>query len=179
MLLGLVCWLVFVELSWFIGLIMCVVVNEQGYLVFVEWVDGLGVVCFYVLFGVRELLYSFLVGKVIFVTMFEDEVCVVVVGIGLSCWIWWMIMIVEEFFDDLQVIRCRGFAVDDEEDVAGVFCIGALFYDHRGRCAGALSATGIKLDLSTRRIEELGGAVEDAAAAVTRALGGHPPAAAG
>ena len=54
--------------------------------------------------------------------------------------------------------RCRrlGFAVDDEEDAEGVFCVGAAFFGHDGSCAGAVSVTGIKGDLPAWRIDELG-----------------------
>ena len=77
---------------------------------------------------------------------------------------------------DLVVTRQRGYAVDDEEDVEGVFCVGAAFFDHTGRCAGALSGTGIKTDLPAGRVEELGGAVRRYADRVTQQMGGRAPA---
>jgi IclR family acetate operon transcriptional repressor len=76
---------------------------------------------------------------------------------------------------DLEITRRRGYAIDDEEDAEGVFCVGAPFFDHAGRVAGALSATGIKRDLPAHRIEELGLRVRAGADQVTSLIGGTLP----
>jgi IclR family acetate operon transcriptional repressor len=73
---------------------------------------------------------------------------------------------------ELEAVRRRGWAVDDEEEVEGVFCVGAPFFDHTGGCAGALSVTGIKHDLPGWRIAEMGSLVNGRADEVSRLLGG-------
>ena len=77
----------------------------------------------------------------------------------------------EALLSDLVLVRNRGFAVDDEEDAEGVFCVGAPFFDHRGNCAGAISVTSIKLDLSNDRILEIGNVVRSHADQVSELLG--------
>jgi IclR family acetate operon transcriptional repressor len=56
-----------------------------------------------------------------------------------------------------------------------VFCVAAPFFDHAMQCAGALSATGIKLDLPAWRLEELGLTVRAHADRLTAQLGGIAP----
>ena len=68
----------------------------------------------------------------------------------------------------------RGYAIDDEEDCEGVFCVGAAVYDRSGECVAALSGTGLKLNRPTWRVDELGVAIRDAADQLTLALGGTP-----
>jgi IclR family acetate operon transcriptional repressor len=75
---------------------------------------------------------------------------------------------------DLEVSAGRGYAIDDEEDCEGVFCVGAAVYDRTGECVAALSGTGLKLNRPTWRVDELGVAVRDAADQLTLALGGTP-----
>jgi IclR family transcriptional regulator, acetate operon repressor len=74
--------------------------------------------------------------------------------------------------DNLAVARRLGFAVDDEEDAEGVICVGAAFFGHDRTCAGAVSVTGIKGDLPTWRINEIGHTVRRYADRVSADLGG-------
>jgi IclR family acetate operon transcriptional repressor len=73
---------------------------------------------------------------------------------------------------NLAQVRSNGFAIDDEEDAEGIFCLGASFFGHDGAVAGAVSVTGIKGDLPAWRINELGQAVRRAADQVSEILGG-------
>ena len=72
---------------------------------------------------------------------------------------------------ELATVRRRGYAVDDEEDAEGVFCVGSAVADHGGHCVGAISVTGLKLDLPPWRIEQLGQTVRDHAARISAELG--------
>ena len=65
---------------------------------------------------------------------------------------------------DSTTVRRRGYAIDDEEDNDGVFCVGSAVVDHSGSCLGAISVTGLKLDLPAWRVERLGEAVREHAA---------------
>lgn len=54
----------------------------------------------------------------------------------------------------------------------GVFCVGAPVFDHNGDCVGAISVTGIKHDLPSWRIAEIGQVVREHADEMSRLLGG-------
>ncbi len=56
-----------------------------------------------------------------------------------------------------------------------MFCVASALFDHRGACAGAVSATGVKTDLPAWRIQELGQTVRAHAEQITGLLGGRPP----
>jgi IclR family transcriptional regulator, acetate operon repressor len=72
---------------------------------------------------------------------------------------------------DLATVRRRGYAIDDEEDNEGVFCVGSAVLDHAGGCLGAISVTGLKLDLPAWRIEQLGETVREHALRISAELG--------
>jgi IclR family acetate operon transcriptional repressor len=75
---------------------------------------------------------------------------------------------------ELELSAARGYTIDDEEDAEGVFCVGAAVYDRSGECVAAISGTGLKLNRSTWRMDELGLAIREAADQITLALGGLP-----
>jgi len=161
------------ELATETGLTTRAAVVDAGYPVFVERVDGPGTVRFHTPLGRRELPHASSAGKAILATMPEPQVRELVADSGLPRRTRHTIVDVDELLADLAVTRERGYALDDEEDVDGVFCVGAAFFDHTGRCAGALSGTGIKTDLPPGRVDELGQALRRYADRVTRQMGGR------
>jgi IclR family transcriptional regulator, acetate operon repressor len=147
-------------------------VTDQNRPLFIERVDAPGVVRFHTPLGVPELPHTSSAGKAILACLEDDAVRALAAEAGLPRRTRKTIVQVEDLIADLHVTRRRGYAVDDEEDVEGVFCVGAAFTDHTGRCAGAISATGIKVDLSPRQVDDLGRYVRRAADRVTVQLGG-------
>jgi IclR family acetate operon transcriptional repressor len=79
---------------------------------------------------------------------------------------------VSAILENLERVRVEGYATDDEEEAEGVCCVGAAFFDHQGKCAGALSVTGLKVDVPLREIQCLGTIVKEHAERMTSLLGG-------
>jgi len=151
-----------------------VAISDQGYPVFVDRVDGPGSVRFHTPLGQRELPYASAAGKAILSAMDSDGIRRMCAETGLAPRTAHTITDVDTLLDNLAVARRLGFAVDDEDDAEGVFCVGAAFFGHDGSCAGAVSVTGIKGDLPTWRINELGRTVRRYADQVSGMLGGSP-----
>lgn len=149
-------------------------IADRGWPVFVERVDGPGSVRFHTALGRRETPHVSSAGKAILAELSDDEVREVVGEAGLIPHTRNTITSLEALFADLEVVRRRGYAVDDEEDAEGVLCVGAAFFDHAGRCTGALSTTCIKVDMPSWRIEEIGRVVREHADVLTQRLGGQP-----
>jgi len=177
--LGQLCRPVLHALSTRTGLTTRAAANDAGQPMFVERVDAPGAIRFYTPLGVPELAHVSSAGKAILAELGDDEVAALVATTGLTRRTRKTITSLPELLADLAATRRRGYAVDDEEDVEGVFCVGAAFFDHTGACAGAISATGIKRDLPPRAVEDLGQAVRAAANSVTDQLRGTPQRAAG
>ena len=151
-----------------------VAISDDGYPVFLDRVDGPGSVRFHTPLGQRELPYASAAGKAILSAMDEEGIRRMCAATGLAPRTAHTITDVDTLLDNLAVARRLGFAVDDEEDAEGVFCVGAAFFGHDGSCAGAVSVTGIKGDLPTWRINELGRTVRRYADEVSGMLGGSP-----
>jgi IclR family acetate operon transcriptional repressor len=73
--------------------------------------------------------------------------------------------------EDLDRIRRRGYAVEDEEHVPGVRSVAAPIFGDFGLVAAGIGLCGPKQRLSRARMRQLGLLVQEAAARVSRACG--------
>ncbi|MGH9019474.1 MAG: IclR family transcriptional regulator [Acidimicrobiales bacterium] len=160
------------DLSAETGLTARLAVNEDGFPVFVERIDGEGSIRFHAPLGQREEPHATAAGKAILAQMTDDQVRDVIEVTGMAAHTSRTIVDVAVLLDDLARVRVEGYATDDEEEADGVFCVGAPFFDHQGRCAGALSVTGLKVDVALREVQRLGGVVRSHADHLTALLRG-------
>jgi IclR family transcriptional regulator, acetate operon repressor len=145
---------------------------DDGFPVFIERVDGPGSVRFHTPLGQREMPHASAAGKAILATMTKDQVRDLCAQTGLRRRTGHTITDLASLLENLAMVRSNGFAIDDEEDAEGIFCLGAAYFGHDGAVAGAVSVTGIKGDLPAWRINELGQAVRRTADRVSEILGG-------
>jgi len=71
----------------------------------------------------------------------------------------------------LDIIRQRGYSIDDEEISEGLRCIGVPVWNHEGRCVAGISIAGPKVRMEDDKIAELARSVMGAAEAISRKLG--------
>jgi IclR family acetate operon transcriptional repressor len=72
---------------------------------------------------------------------------------------------------ELDRVRERGYAVDDEENERNIRCVGSAIHDHRGRPVGAISVSALTVELSLDAAHGLGPRVMAAARSLSQALG--------
>ncbi|MFJ6215877.1 IclR family transcriptional regulator [Streptomyces sp. NPDC092296] len=161
------------ELSRATGLASRVAVPEAGHAVVIDQVDLEHGSRLDLRMGTRELPHCSGLGKALLAAMPEEEGRALVHRTGLPRRTSRTITDEDTLFAHLRDVRASGYALDDEEDAEGIFCIGSPLLDHRGRVAGAISITGLKLDLPGWRFQELGRQVRDAAQRISVSLG-HP-----
>ncbi|HUF87724.1 MAG TPA: IclR family transcriptional regulator C-terminal domain-containing protein [Thermohalobaculum sp.] len=76
---------------------------------------------------------------------------------------------------ELEEIRRRGHAVDDEEHALGLRCVAAPVFDETGWAVAAISVSGPGPRIPAERLPALGQMVAQAALEATREYGGTPP----
>ena len=170
--LGEICRPVLAELADLTKMTSRVAISDDGYPVFIERVDGPGSIRFHTPLGQREVPHASAAGKAILSTMPVTQIRTICTSSGMVARTAHTITDIDSLLANLTVARADGFAVDDEEDAEGIFCVGAVFFGHDGACAGAVSVTGIKGDLPAWRVNELGRTVRRYADQVSELLGG-------
>ncbi|NIK58409.1 IclR family transcriptional regulator [Kribbella shirazensis] len=121
--------------------------------------------------GFRELPHCTGLGKALLSTMDDAAVSALIARTGLPRRTTKTITDEAALRAHLDDIRGLGYAVDDEEDAEGVFCIGAPLFGAGNTCVGAISITGLKLGQPSWRYAELGRVVRDTAARISVGLG--------
>lgn len=144
---------------------------ESGHAVVIDQVGGGDVRRADLRMGTRELPHSTGLGKAILAALPADEARRLIDEVGLPQRTGHTITEVTSLLAHLAEIREAGYAIDDEEDAEGVFCIGAPVRGHEGTCVGAISITGLKPDQPAWRYQELGRLVRDSARRVSADLG--------
>lgn len=81
----------------------------------------------------------------------------------------------EALNSEMERIRTRGWAVDDEERTIGMRCVAAPVFNQSGEAVAGLSLSGPSVRVTPDRDEEYGKIVRAAADAVTEAIGGTRP----
>lgn len=140
--------------------------------VVVARVDGRSGVKFDLQMGQRELLHSSGVGKAMLSTLDDERAQAI---LGPAPWARRTASTIRDaqrLLPDLNRVRERGFAVDDEEDAEGIICIGAPVLNGQGSCLGAISVTRIKAGMTREGVSDLGSVVRQHAQALTAQLRG-------
>lgn len=71
----------------------------------------------------------------------------------------------------LRDVARRCYAVDDQENVLGVRCVGAPIFDRKGNVVAAISMSGLAVHITDFRLRELTDPLLHAAAAISERLG--------
>ena len=112
-------------------------------------------------------------GKVLLADLSRERVEAIIAERGLAAYTPQTITDPGELEADLELIRRRGYAVDNEEYDEGLRCIGAPVRDHSGHVVAALGIGGPVTRITPERVEELGALVMTAARGLSRRLGAH------
>ncbi|MDD4570209.1 MAG: IclR family transcriptional regulator [Tepidanaerobacteraceae bacterium] len=115
-------------------------------------------------------LHASAVGKAILA--FADEQFVdEVIGRGLVKYTPKTITDSQKLLQHLKMIKNRGYAVDDEENEAGIRCIGATVFDYTGKIVGAISVSGPTVTVMSENVEEIAKNVVHCAKKISRRMG--------
>jgi IclR family transcriptional regulator, acetate operon repressor len=152
-------------------------VLDEAFAVIIGRVDGPGIIRFQSNLARLELPHCSAIGKALLSHLPEAGVRELVARTGLPARTATTITDVEQLLVELERVRKLEFAVDDEEDSEGVFCVGSSVVDHRRVCVAAISITGLKLTLPADGIDGLGDVVRRYAREISAKLGAVPSAA--
>ena len=121
--------------------------------------------------GVRKGLHCTSQGKAMLSALPEEQRNAIVAEIDLPALTKKTITDRRRLKAELKLTAGRGFAIDEEEIVMGVRCVGAPIIDPRGIMRGAISIAGPVFRMTRERVEQLGPEVAAAARRVGAQLG--------
>jgi IclR family acetate operon transcriptional repressor len=143
--------------------------------VFVAQVECTEVMRMVVQLGSRGAVHASGVGKSLLSALPEKEAMAIIKRTGLKAYTPNTIKSPSAFARELGLIRRRGYAIDDEEQTAGLRCVASNIYDEYGEAVGAISISGPAVRVTNDRIPQLSAAVMEAVDRITHAIGGRRP----
>jgi DNA-binding IclR family transcriptional regulator len=158
------------ELATQVGLSARLAVFQHDAAVSVDRVDVPAHVHIDLRMGAREMLHSTGIGKAMLASLPDNEV-ERIASAGLPRRTPHTITDRDALRAEIKEIRRVGYAVDDEEDAEGIFCVGSGVRDDSGACVAAISVTGLKTGGVADRYDEIGGALRAAARQISEQLG--------
>ncbi|MCW2763140.1 MAG: IclR family transcriptional regulator [Marmoricola sp.] len=120
--------------------------------------------------GTRQPLHCTAVGKAVLADMSDDAIDEVV-AMGLPPRTPQTRTTRTALLADLEIVRSRGFAVDDGENEVGIRCIGAAIKDGTASVVAAISVSGPDGRVTRDRVDEIGSKVTAIAIEISRRLG--------
>lgn len=150
-------------------------VEDEGDVVFIAQVESHAPMRAFYRPGRRGPLHASGIGKAIISTWSDGQIGRQLGGRQLPHFTDRTLHNLPELLADIQRIRARGWAIDDEEHTVGMRCIAAPIFNEYGEPAAGISISGPAVRLPASRLEALGPAVRQAADELTGAMGGRRP----
>jgi IclR family KDG regulon transcriptional repressor len=146
-------------------------VMEGLEIVYIDKVDNDQAVKMRSRIGTRGYLHSTAVGKSMLAFLPEAERSKTLEKLQLVPLTKHTIIDPAKFRVNLERIRERGFAVDDEENELGIRCVGVPVFDHAGHIAGAVSISGWTITMTQDRLPQLASLLQNACMKISQELG--------
>jgi DNA-binding IclR family transcriptional regulator len=149
------------------------VVFDEPYVVYLDKVDSPSAVRMHSRIGGRMPLYCTAAGKAMLAWL-PDEVVERVLALPTPGRTPSTLTSAAAVRKDLQLIRERGWSLDDVENEPEIRCVGAAVFDRSGAVVAACSLSGPDQRITPARARELGPRIRAAADAIGRRLGAAP-----
>jgi IclR family acetate operon transcriptional repressor len=121
--------------------------------------------------GETDSWHATSLGKALLAAMTEAEAGEILSGLQFTAFTPNTITSAKDILRDLEGVKTRGYAIDDEESVEGLRCVGAAIHNHDGDPSYALSVSGPKSRMPYARIQEIGTMLAQSARELSRNLG--------
>lgn len=154
-----------------LGLTSHLGVLDGDQVVYIEKMDVFSNVRMYSQIGVRVHAYSCSLGKCLLSNFSANQIRKIMANCSFMRFTKKTLGSVDELLADLDKVRSRGWAIDDEEAEIGHRCIGAPIYDYRGDIIAAISASGPTSILTEDRIESVAQYVRKQALEISKSMG--------
>jgi IclR family acetate operon transcriptional repressor len=153
------------------GLTVHLAVLDHNEAVYVEKVEGQGFIKMDTWIGRRMDVHTTAVGKALVAYLAPNEAEGIIKDKGLSRRTPKTIVSLPRLMRDLERVRSRGYAVDDEENNLGARCVAAPVFDSLGRVVAALGLSGTTAQIDRASLPGVAEAAKRAAREISLHLG--------
>lgn len=142
----------------------------QGGLVYIAKIDGPASYQMRSRVGDAIPLWSTAIGKAVLAALDESSSRSLIATAALQRRTARTIMSKEALWEQIEVIRKRGWSVDDEENEPHIRCVGSVLRDGHGRTIGGVSCSGLDHEMTRERLQEVAPLVVDTVRQISEKL---------
>jgi IclR family acetate operon transcriptional repressor len=150
-------------------------VIDQGQVIFVSQVETHEPIRAFFRPGTRGPIHASGIGKALLAFMPWSQVEALVARAPFHAFTEKTITSRETLIAEIETIRARGWAVDDEEGTPGMRCVAAPIFNQLGEAVAGISVSGPAFRVTPPRDAEYGALVHAAAEEITGTIGGQRP----
>ena len=147
------------------------VIREGNNIVYIDKVEADNTIRMASTIGRRSPLYCTSVGKAILAQLSDKEVEKIWNSSKIEKLTKFTITNLEDMKKELEKIRQKGYAIDNEENELGVRCIGVPVFNRFGEVEGAISISGPTIRVTEDRVEGFAKEVVKYAGLISKELG--------
>lgn len=151
-------------------------IEDGGEIVFISQVESHVALRAFFRAGSRAAIHASGVGKALLAQLSDERVKQILHKRGLAKFTDQTLVAPADLFRQLDEVRRRGWAVDDEERNLGMRCVAAPIFNEYGEAIAAVSVSGPTVRMTPERAAEFGPQVARAAQEITSSIGGQKPA---
>jgi DNA-binding IclR family transcriptional regulator len=145
-------------------------VRDDNCIVYIDKVEGREPIRLATGVGWRSQIYSTGLGKAILAYL-PQQALDSIVARGLQPCTPKTLVTRDALLRELESVRSRGYAVDNEENELGVRCVGAPVFDHTGSVVAAMSVSGTTFQIPRKGSAAIGRIVHAATSELSEAFG--------
>ena len=146
-------------------------VENNGEVVYLDKAEGTSAVRFAAELGTRRPIYCTGLGKAILATHTDTKVREIIKRNRLTPFTENTITTYNELLEELEAIRERGYAIDNQECVKDIFCVAAPIYGTSDKPIAAISIATNASSMDARKLEKLSVLISENALKISRRLG--------
>ncbi|AGB42406.1 transcriptional regulator [Halobacteroides halobius DSM 5150] len=147
---------------------------DQGEVLYIDKVKSPETITMASQIGARGPIHCTGVGKAMAAYLAETEVDKIIKKKGMPKQTENTITDPREFKEHLDLVKERGYAIDEIENEAGIRCIAAPIFDYDGDVVAAVSVSGPTMRVTKERISELAKQVRETGLQISYRLGYNP-----
>jgi len=150
-------------------------VADEGEVVVLTQVESREIMRAITKVGGRAPMVTSGLGKAILSTYADEDVAAIIRRHGMKRLTPKSLVRAGDLREALEQSRRDGYALDDEEYLAGLRCVAAVVYNDQAEALAAISVSGLASRVPSDRLPQLGRLVRETAQELTLALGGRMP----
>ena len=150
-------------------------IADGGDVVFISQVESRQPIRAFFRPGTRGHIHASGIGKALLANMARKDVEEILQKTSLKEFTPKTLTSLSDLFEDLEIIKTRGYSFDDEERYSGMRCVAASIYNSFGEAIAGISVSGPSVRFDDDVVSQFGPKVVKAAKKVTKMIGGKMP----